>query len=136
MTVSGQISYEHRIVAQAFVDFSGSALEPSVALFGFADWGQTQDTITFTLDLSKIGLTSQKLLQGQITINAQIVQYPGAAPGVCMVTTVPSSPGLIIVQVIDVSDGLPFEWPDNEVSQLNVTVGIIDNGPFWPTSNP
>ena len=134
MTISGQISYEHRIVAQAFVDFTDPA-NFTISRFGFNKFVIDPDQIRAIIDVARFGLISGPLVQGQITANVQIIQPSGAPPVIALVTT-DGSPGSVEVQIVKPSTGAPYAWTDGVVAQINVTVGIIDNGPFWPQSNP
>jgi hypothetical protein len=134
MTVSGQISYEHRIVAQAFIDFTDPQ-NFTISKFGFAKFVIDPDQIRAVIDVARWGLISGPLVQGQTTANVQIIQPSGAPPVIALVTT-DGSPGSVEVQVVKPTSGGAYAWTDGVVTQLNILVGIVDGGPFWPQSNP
>lgn len=133
MTLPGQVSYESRVVALATIDFSDPN-NPGVSKFGFAKLNINPDSISAVVDFDKLGLISNNALLGQIFFNVQAVENFGSPPQITRLYTV-GAPGDIIIQ-LEKPTGGAYLWTAGNTAVLNVTVCIVDNGPYWPTSNP
>jgi len=133
MTLPGQISYEARVVAQANVDFSDPA-NPVVSRFGFNKFNVAANSIDAVFDTSKLGSISNASLLGQIFFNVQAVEFPGSPPQIIRLYT-QGAPGDIVIQAETVT-GVANNWTAGYTAILNITVCIVDDGPYWPTSVP